>query len=215
MEEYMIVFEDKFSPVLHKKHILWVLIRSASVRRNKRNYRRIISKYSSLTSTQIIVVCWIAHRVVMVKDQSVIKYIEGDNILIFFLWFSEKLRQDISCESSARHMIKMKCLFSLKNKIKKNHNGTYVGALRIKFQISDHLWSCLRKMKGHNYATSIVLLAIKMLVLELLRQFCCNYDWLTHCSWATHKRVISKQCRPWSDAAECGVWSGLHCLQIV
>ena len=28
---------------------------------------------------------------------------------------------------------------------------------------------------------------------------------LTHCSWETHKRVIGKQCRPRSDAAECGV----------
>ena len=30
---------------------------------------------------------------------------------------------------------------------------------------------------------------------------------LTHCSRETLKRVISKQCRPRSDAAECGVWS--------
>ena len=31
---------------------------------------------------------------------------------------------------------------------------------------------------------------------------------LTHCSLETHKRVTGKQCRPRSDAAECGVWSG-------
>ena len=31
---------------------------------------------------------------------------------------------------------------------------------------------------------------------------------LTHCSRETRKRVLSKQCRPRSDAAECGVWSG-------
>ena len=29
--------------------------------------------------------------------------------------------------------------------------------------------------------------------------------WLTHCSRETRKRVIGKQCRPRSDAAECGV----------
>ena len=31
---------------------------------------------------------------------------------------------------------------------------------------------------------------------------------LTHCSQETRKRVIGKQCRPRSDAAECGIWSG-------
>ena len=30
---------------------------------------------------------------------------------------------------------------------------------------------------------------------------------LTHCSLETPKRVIDKQCRPRSDAAECGIWS--------
>ena len=37
------------------------------------------------------------------------------------------------------------------------------------------------------------------------------YMWhlgLTHCSRETRKRVIGKQCRPRSDAAERGVWSG-------
>ena len=29
------------------------------------------------------------------------------------------------------------------------------------------------------------------------------------------KWVIGKQCRPRSNAAECSIWSGLHCLQIV
>ena len=29
----------------------------------------------------------------------------------------------------------------------------------------------------------------------------------THLSLASHKRDIDKQWRPWSDAAECGVWS--------
>ena len=28
---------------------------------------------------------------------------------------------------------------------------------------------------------------------------------LTHCSWETSKRVIGKQCRPRSDAAELGI----------
>ena len=32
--------------------------------------------------------------------------------------------------------------------------------------------------------------------------------YLTHCSRETRKRVIDKQCRPRSDAAERGVWSG-------
>ena len=31
---------------------------------------------------------------------------------------------------------------------------------------------------------------------------------LTHCSRETRKRVLGKQCRPRSDAAERGVWSG-------
>ena len=31
---------------------------------------------------------------------------------------------------------------------------------------------------------------------------------LTHCSRETRKRVTGKQCRPWSDATERGVWSG-------
>ena len=31
---------------------------------------------------------------------------------------------------------------------------------------------------------------------------------LTHLCLASHKRDIGKQCRPRSDAAECGVWSG-------
>ena len=31
---------------------------------------------------------------------------------------------------------------------------------------------------------------------------------LTHLSLASHKRDIGKQCRPRSDAAECGIWSG-------
>ena len=31
---------------------------------------------------------------------------------------------------------------------------------------------------------------------------------LTHLSLVSHKRDISKQCRPRSDAAERGVWSG-------
>ena len=34
------------------------------------------------------------------------------------------------------------------------------------------------------------------------------YNSLTHCSRETSKRVIGKQCRPRSDAAERGVWSG-------
>ena len=28
---------------------------------------------------------------------------------------------------------------------------------------------------------------------------------LTHCSLETPKRVIGKQCRPWSDATECSI----------
>ena len=45
--------------------------------------------------------------------------IVADNI-VFFYYFSEKIKLGISCESSARQMIHMKCqaLFSLKKKIK-------------------------------------------------------------------------------------------------
>ena len=32
--------------------------------------------------------------------------------------------------------------------------------------------------------------------------------WLTYFSLETLKRVIGKQCRPRSDAAECSIWSG-------
>ena len=38
---------------------------------------------------------------------------------------------------------------------------------------------------------------------------------VTHCSRKTRKRVIGKQCRPRSDAAECGFWSGLGGGQVV
>ena len=33
----------------------------------------------------------------------------------------------------------------------------------------------------------------------------CGGAVLTHCSWETPKRLIGKQCRPRSDAAECGI----------
>ena len=33
-------------------------------------------------------------------------------------------------------------------------------------------------------------------------------DTLTHCSRETCKRVTGKQCRPRSEATECGIWSG-------
>ena len=35
-----------------------------------------------------------------------------------------------------------------------------------------------------------------------------RYSCLTHLCLASHIRGIGKQCRPRSDAAECGVWSG-------
>ena len=35
-----------------------------------------------------------------------------------------------------------------------------------------------------------------------------SVTWLTHLSLGSHKRDIGKQCRPRSDAAERGVWSG-------
>ena len=35
-----------------------------------------------------------------------------------------------------------------------------------------------------------------------------NRKRLTHCSLETPKSVFSKQCKPRSDAAECGIWSG-------
>ena len=38
---------------------------------------------------------------------------------------------------------------------------------------------------------------------------------LTHCSRETRKRVLSKQCRPRSDAENAASDQGLHCLQIV
>ena len=38
------------------------------------------------------------------------------------------------------------------------------------------------------------------------KSMCTKYMyWLTHCSWETRKRVLGKQCRPRSDAAECSV----------
>ena len=58
----------------------------------------------------------------------------------FFSYFSEKTSLDISCESSAKQMIHMKCqdLFSLKNKKKKkikkklSSAAVVIGALRVK-----------------------------------------------------------------------------------
>ena len=65
VEEYLVIILGYFFPVLHKKHVLWVLIRSASVSHfswtpksctfmekyfNKKNYPRIITKHSSLTN---------------------------------------------------------------------------------------------------------------------------------------------------------------------
>ena len=38
---------------------------------------------------------------------------------------------------------------------------------------------------------------------------------LTHCRLETPKRIIGKQYRPRSDAAEQASDQGLHCLQIV
>ena len=56
----------------------------------------------------------------------------------FFLYFSEKTNLDISCESSAKSMIHMKCqdLFSLKKKKKKKKKkklfaAVVIGALRV------------------------------------------------------------------------------------
>ena len=45
----------------------------------------------------------------------------ADDILIFLIYFIEKIRLGISCESSAKQMIHMKCqvLFSLKSKKKR------------------------------------------------------------------------------------------------
>ena len=44
--------------------------------------------------------------------------------------------------------------------------------------------------------------------MNLRWRFSANKTNLTHCSWETRKRVIGKQCRPRSDAAEHGVFSG-------
>ena len=46
---------------------------------------------------------------------------------------------------------------------------------------------------------------VRFLTLQLL---CSERRCLTHCSRETRKRVIGKQCRPRSDAAKRGVWSG-------
>ena len=65
------------------------------------------------------------------------KFVAGD-IQIFFFFFSEKTSLDISCESSAKQMIHMKCqdLFSLKKKKKKKKKmssaAVVIGALRVK-----------------------------------------------------------------------------------
>ena len=37
----------------------------------------------------------------------------------------------------------------------------------------------------------------------------------THFSWEHPKRVIDKQCRPWSDAADLGIWSGSALFALV
>ena len=55
--------------------------------------------------------------------------------MIFLLYFSEKISLDISCESSARQMIHIKCqvLFSLKNDFKKldmRSATIFLGALK-------------------------------------------------------------------------------------
>ena len=44
--------------------------------------------------------------------------------------------------------------------------------------------------------------------LEKERYYTQYSDWLTHSIWTPHKKVIGKQCRPRSDAAERGIWSG-------
>ena len=48
----------------------------------------------------------------------------NDSLNIFSLFFSERIRHDISCESSARQRIHMKhhALFSSKDKKEKNHS---------------------------------------------------------------------------------------------
>ena len=55
--------------------------------------------------------------------------------IFFFCYFSEKTSLDISCESSAKQMIHMKCqdLFSRKNKNKKKLSSAAVviGALKV------------------------------------------------------------------------------------
>ena len=53
------------------------------------------------------------------------------NILFFYYYFSEKIRLDISCESSARQMIHMKyqALISLKNKEKIMRMSSPAGAI--------------------------------------------------------------------------------------
>ena len=62
----------------------------------------------------------------------------ADDIFFFFFFFPEKTSLDISCESSAKQMIHMKCqdLFSLKNKKKKKKMSSaavVIDALRVKF----------------------------------------------------------------------------------
>ena len=47
----------------------------------------------------------------------------ADDIQIFFDYFSEKTSLDISCESSAKQMIHMKCRLVFSEKKKKNNNN--------------------------------------------------------------------------------------------
>ena len=67
----------------------------------------------------------------------------------------------------------------------------------------------LEKNKGLGVPLKLFLFIILVIILHgYLTSTAYWHFLLTHCSQETPKRVIGKQCRPRSDAAECGIWSG-------
>ena len=63
------------------------------------------------------------------------------NRLLVFFYFSEKTSRDISCESSVKQKIHMKCqdMFSLKNKKKKMSSAAVViGALKVNMSCNEN-----------------------------------------------------------------------------
>ena len=59
--------------------------------------------------------------------------------------------------------------------------------------------------KLHSAVSDLGLHCLPVTLLRVSRLQWVNPNGLTHCSWVTPKRVFGKQCRPRSEAAECGV----------